>query len=81
MTATTAISPSIRNRTWSNAARLAALIAVFIVLALGSFVLGRASAGSGTDAGSGSGSPAVASFSPTPTVVSDLCGNAHQPTC
>lgn len=79
MTATTAISPSLGARTWSNAARLAAVIAVFIVLAVGSFALGRTSADTSTDAGSGI--PAAASFSPAPTVVSDVCGNAHQPTC
>jgi hypothetical protein len=78
MTATTTISPSLGARTWSSAARLAAVIAVFVVLAVSSFALGRSSADT---ADAGSGSPAVASSSPAPTVVSDACGNAHQPTC
>ena len=75
MTATTtAVPEGLSARTWNTLLRLAAIVAVLIVLAAGSFAFGRSTADTSDEA------PAVATHASQ--VDPNSCGHtAHTPPC
>lgn len=78
MTATTTIPEGLSARSWNRLLHVAALVAVLIVLAVGSFAFGRSSA----DTSDGAPAIAVPTASHAPLVDADSCGHvAHTPPC
>lgn len=77
MTATTTAMPhELVGRTWSSLLRIAAVIAVLVVLALGSFAFGQSTADTSD------GNPAVVATHSAPAVPTASCGHtAHTPPC
>jgi hypothetical protein len=78
MTATaTTVPEGLGARSWNSLIRMAAIVAVLVVLAVGSFAFGR------TSADSDDGTPAVAPISTNaPQVDANSCGHiAHTPPC
>lgn len=83
MTATataTTVSPNLGARSWNTLLRLAALVAVLIVLAAGSFAFGRGSAD--PEVIVKHDTPAVDTASHPPIPTPDSChSGAHLPPC
>jgi hypothetical protein len=78
MTATTTAMPQdLASRTWSSLLRLAAVVAVLVVLAIGSFAVGRTTA---DDAGGGKAA-VVPTASPAPPAAVDCVRLTHTPDC
>ncbi len=78
MTATaTAMPQDLASRTWSNLLRLAAVVAVLVVLAIGSFAFGRTTADD-----SGAKASVVPAASPAPSASAASCAHTvHMPPC
>jgi hypothetical protein len=78
MTATaTALPQDLTSRTWNGLLRLTALVAVLVVLTIGSFAFGRTTADEG-----GAKASAVPAASPAPPAPAASCGHtAHTPPC
>lgn len=76
---TTSLPHDLASRTWSGLLRIAALVAVLVVLALGSFAVGRTTADDGT--AKASVVPATGA-APAPAPAPASCGHtAHTPPC
>lgn len=79
MTATTTAMPQdLASSTWSSLLRLAAVVAVLVVLAIGSFAFGRTT----VDESGGAKASVVPAASPPPPSPAASCGHtAHTPPC
>jgi hypothetical protein len=76
-TTTTAMPQDLVERSWSSLLRVAAVVAVLVVLALGSFAFGRTTADEG-----GAKASIVPAASAAPSASAASCGHvAHTPPC
>lgn len=83
MTATT-IPQGLGARSWNTLLKVTAIVALIVVLAVGSFAFGRSSADESNDPGSSGGEPTAvegdSGFPPVPDP--DSCNHsAHTPPC